>query len=388
MERSLFAQRLDEAAARARDFARNYIIEELPDELRFRVRLNSSCDAHLRGDERVFPGDSAPEVAARLVQVTAAQLVETLWRDGCSPEWVDLSVIGKVEGATLIEVTSCGRFVADDGFLYHQQEGYPPFHVVGPTLPVGWEEGQKFSLHHRTEATCLAEIDTLAEHADKVWFLTLFGDASTDEALARIPPLPSVEIIELKASPIRGPGLLHLARHPSLRVFRVYLLDDTDFFLPELPIMRTMATVLLANLPESSWGFEQVEAAWPELEWLDVIGHGALQLDGKCPRRLQRLAITARKLRGALRLPRRIGNLSLHLSDTGDAAMRELLNPVCDLGGLSLRGTPVGADLVEELVRRCRPEYLDVVGTRVGEAEVADLVARHSSLRRTLPNPS
>jgi hypothetical protein len=64
VDREIFARRFHEAAARSREFAQSYLEEELPAQLRFRVRLNSSYDGNpLRADETVYPGDSAPDRA-------------------------------------------------------------------------------------------------------------------------------------------------------------------------------------------------------------------------------------------------------------------------------------------------------------------------------------
>jgi hypothetical protein len=162
MDRELFARRLHDAAAAARDFARRYVEETLPDELRFRVRLNSSYDGNpLVKDEVVFPHDSGYEKANELKDCSEQQVLDLLWRDRCVPEWIDLSVIGQTGAATLIEVLSCGRFTADEGLLYHAHEGRPPFHVVGPALPPEWKEDERFSIHERSGCWTWPELERL-----------------------------------------------------------------------------------------------------------------------------------------------------------------------------------------------------------------------------------
>src|SRR4051794_7020080 len=115
MERALFAHRLDVAAAAARDFARSFVEEMLPDPILFRVRLNQSYDGHPRvGDEQVFPDDSSPGRAEALRLCRAAEVVETLWRDGKVPEWINATAIGETGTATLVELVCCGRFTAQE----------------------------------------------------------------------------------------------------------------------------------------------------------------------------------------------------------------------------------------------------------------------------------
>ena len=51
------------------------------------------------------------------------------------PEWVNVAVASETGTATVVELTCCGRFTAHDDRLYHRDEGYPPFHVLGPGRP-------------------------------------------------------------------------------------------------------------------------------------------------------------------------------------------------------------------------------------------------------------
>lgn len=130
----MFAQRLHEAATAARDFARTFIEETLPDPMLFRLRLNSSYDGNPRvGDEVVYPDDSSFQRAEELKACDEEAVVKSLWRDGRVPEWIDVAVIGETGTATLLQLMCCGRFTAQNDRLYHEREGRPPFHVTGPT---------------------------------------------------------------------------------------------------------------------------------------------------------------------------------------------------------------------------------------------------------------
>jgi hypothetical protein len=109
------------------------------------------------------------------------------------PEWIDVSVIGTTGAFTLLELVCCGRFTANDDILYHQHQGRRPFQVVGPTLPVGYLDGQRFSIYDRTECWSAQELERLDRHRLKVWSLELIGEAATDTSLRNLPELSRME---------------------------------------------------------------------------------------------------------------------------------------------------------------------------------------------------
>ena len=62
VDRATFEQRLREAGHRVVLFAREHVLQHLPDDLAFRVYPNQSFDGNPRvGDEVVFPDESLPE---------------------------------------------------------------------------------------------------------------------------------------------------------------------------------------------------------------------------------------------------------------------------------------------------------------------------------------
>jgi hypothetical protein len=76
-----------------------------------------------------------------------------LWVDGKIPQWINFTVHAADAAYTYIEISICARLTADNASLYHQQEGNPPFHVLGPELPPGWvsiAKSSKFSLGWRS----------------------------------------------------------------------------------------------------------------------------------------------------------------------------------------------------------------------------------------------
>ena len=142
MDRDEFATLLDAAARWARDYARGFVLESLPDAMTFRLLFNQSNDdiEPLRGCELVFPEDDGRQRSCR-----GPTAIDELWRDGRVPEWIDLCVSAVERRSTVIEALCCGRFTDDDRLLYHRAEGRPPFHVTSPVLPPGYN-GERFTL--------------------------------------------------------------------------------------------------------------------------------------------------------------------------------------------------------------------------------------------------
>jgi hypothetical protein len=385
MEREVFTQRFHEASAQARDFCRQFIDESLPDPMLFCLRLNASYDGNpLHEDERVFPEDSDGELARRLSRCTADEVVDVLWRDGIVPEWVNLTVIGEIETATLIEVLSCGRFTANEQLLYHQEEGRPPFHVLGPSLPVGFEHGQKFSIYNRSECWTRDELGLTARHAAKVWSLQLYGEDFDDEMIASLPVFDRMHILELRASRLNGCGLAGLSRQPTLHHLRLYLNHEGPFTAAHLPKLHYLQTVTIENLPAGSWGFPAI-AAETRLNELWLSTDHELLLDARLHGAFSSLTLRARSIDGEP-LPEKIVSLHLHLRDASDDDVERLLARVNAVTHLSLEGSPVSDNFVESLVSRWKLEYLNVVDTLVGDECVRRIRARYPKLR-THPNP-
>jgi hypothetical protein len=386
MDRALFATRLHEAAIAARTFAEKFIEEDLPELLRFRLRLNSSYDGNPRvGDEVVCPDDGTHERASELRDCSEQQVVDALWRDGRVPEWIDVAVTSETGSATLVQLLCCGRFTATDERLYHQREGRPPFHVTGPELPPRHQDGQRFSIHHRSECWSFDDVDHLRRHASKVWSLELIGPAFEDAVVVALPELPRMEILELKVSPLRGSALHDVGRHPKLRVLRIGLDRPDSFLVPELPELGGIELFEIEDLPARPWGSSDLLRKLPGGSELTFRARGALFLDGVCPPSVSRLGVTAKRVLGDLRLPARIESLCLHLSEMNDGDVERWLAGVKQIVGLDLGETPVSDAFVESLPSRFGLTYLNVVRPRVSDAAIARIAAAHPTMK-LLPN--
>jgi len=149
MEEMTFGSRFQAAAAKAYVFATSMVSETLPPDLRINLVLNSSYDGNpLEPDEVVYPQDSERD-RKTLERLTILDASRELCRDERIPEWIDVSVTDCTSDLTIIRALCCGRFTKEESSLYHVAEGYPPFHVVSPVLPPGWdsvEEKGRFSI--------------------------------------------------------------------------------------------------------------------------------------------------------------------------------------------------------------------------------------------------
>ena len=152
VDRSVFEQRVRKPAEQALQFARQFVVQPLPDQLVFRVYPNQSYDGHPRvADEEVFPDETLGNGCFH-GPWSVEEVVGFLWRHGKVPEWVDIAVESEDTCCTIIALRCCGRFTSQEELLYHRPGGCPPFSIKSPCFPPGlWsvEEQGKFDLHWR-----------------------------------------------------------------------------------------------------------------------------------------------------------------------------------------------------------------------------------------------
>jgi len=150
VERSTFEARLRAAAQLSVQFARVLIQKVLPEGVVFVVYPNQSYDGHPRvGDEVVFPGESLPDGQYH-GPWSAADVVDFLWRGGRVPEWIDTAVQAQLGDQTVVGLLCCGRFTAQEGRLYYQDQDPPGFGIKSPIIPRRWvsiEVSGKFPLY-------------------------------------------------------------------------------------------------------------------------------------------------------------------------------------------------------------------------------------------------
>ena len=404
MDKSVFSERLWRAAECARDFARTLVIERLPDAIRFEVHLNQSHDGNpLHPDERVYPEDTERIPASRRSRLTREEAVELLWREGAVPEWVNLSVSREDGEHTLIGLECCGRFTANTQRLYHEREGYPPFHVLGPSLSPSYdsEKGGRFSLYWYSEVRSRAELARLRERSLHVETLVLSGPDLDDGALEELAraPLPALNHLGLERTRIRGPGFRHFVDVPlrslswkvdpaltlDLRSLEPFSrLEQLEVEVQALPLEGVSALAALPGLKSfrlHAPAFADLGAlsCLDSLEELDVTGSRVKSLEVLA--RFQRLdslwlqgtAVEDEDLRAlvGLRGLRVLGLEETAVSDAGLAHLRKL----AALRTLNLDKTRVGDPGLKH-VARLRLRAVRLRGTQVTEEGVAWLRSR------------
>jgi hypothetical protein len=384
MDQEVFATRLAAAAEAARTFSQPRIVEHLPAPLVFRVQLNQSYDGHPpRPEERRFEEDSAPHRAAALNKCNAETAVATLWRDGYVPEWINVAVADETGTSTVIELVCCGRFTNDDAWLYHVQEGIPPFHVLGPTLPPR-DDGEPFSIHLRAECWDESDLAHLRSAAGDIWSFELQTEAFDGQSLSALPDMPNMEIFQHRACALAERGLSTFSRFPKLRMLRLHL-TDTFHIDSDGDSLDALADLTITNLPPKPWGHSSIGTVAPSLASAHFHAAGALWLDGAFGPSVRSVDLTATEIAGHPQLPSRLDSLTIRLTHATDQDVVTLLDGVTHVEALTLRGTPV-TDAVIPALERYGLRHLDLVDTAVTAAALARFHAEHPEVN-LLPRP-
>lgn len=137
MDRTTFADHFRRAAISAREFGQTFVIERLPEDLRFDVHFKFNPDVV---DDGTFEAEDG---------LSFDRALERVYRSDGIPMWIDISVSAEDGQCTILDVRASRELVGDDGRLWYYNEGYPPFHVQGPFLPPNYKEGVPFSLRRR-----------------------------------------------------------------------------------------------------------------------------------------------------------------------------------------------------------------------------------------------
>jgi len=169
--REEFARRLHAAAVRVLAYARELVVNSVPDEYRFDIRIVPHTQGPWRDGPLVDPLLLDLWHRSRdgvLRDVTADHAVAELWHDGRVPEWIDISLDAielphddRWRVVSFVELR-CSRDLVDDAQLWYANEGLPPFHMLGPPMPHDWSnrhtvdgqfdpKGRKFILPSRNK---------------------------------------------------------------------------------------------------------------------------------------------------------------------------------------------------------------------------------------------
>jgi hypothetical protein len=384
MDRELFERRFLEASSHAREFAKRFIEESLPEPLLFHVHLNSSYDRGAGPRFKLFPQDSSEKMALKSKHLSAGAVVDLLWRDGLVPQWADLTATGKTPDATLLDVTCCGRFIADESALYYTWTPFAPFGVKGPVLPVGWVEGQRFSIYHRSSCWSRGDLVRVMQHPSKLWSLELHGPDFRDDVVPEYLHSDSLELLEVGLVRLRGAGLRCIARLPKLRALRVSLRGGVDFFsFGHMPEAAQLEHLSLDGAPHAMKDVEQLVSSVPRLKSLRLSGQFDSAVDAQLlVPHLEELRLAFPHLPSWAKPGPSLRTLGIHAPASNDGELAVLLaDAPTGLDTIVLRGTPVTDAVFESLSRFPKLQYIDVVDTWVTAEGLGAFANKRPGLR-------
>jgi len=160
MDREILAQHLLTATERTRDFATQYVTNELPSSCRCLSSIGLAPVDRMRTDGGPFPAVSHrfhQHIAACLGPHGVDDVLAFLWRAGAVPRWIDTNAfategeftnVGLIFGQFEIDDTrlSCDLHFAASGL----SSGALPVQPVGSHLPPNWRDlgpNKQFDLH-------------------------------------------------------------------------------------------------------------------------------------------------------------------------------------------------------------------------------------------------
>jgi hypothetical protein len=114
MNKQLFKKRIIIASRLCRDFTDKHIAETLPTKIAFTIDNSTN-------------------------KINLEELLNTLWQENKVPVWVNLYVANFNASTVTLGVIYSESYSDDESQFYHQNEGFPPIHVVGPTIPEAWK---------------------------------------------------------------------------------------------------------------------------------------------------------------------------------------------------------------------------------------------------------
>ena len=383
MDLEVFMQRFVDAYRKAREFGQKYVTEDLPEKIMFNLKLNASYDKNASADVTLFPEDSNSKTAIRTKGIPESEVLQFLYRDGMVPQWVNLQLSGRTADATTITIESCGRFTAEEDYLYHRSEGWAPFHVLGPSLPVGFEKGDRFSIFTRSECWTLHELEYLQQVDARPWSLELSGPEFSDDLPAEILDFETVEILELRLTANSGKLLEAVSQMPKLRIIRITGCDLPEFSFAHLPpSVPSLTQLSFRGLPSTLTGGNALRRAFPNLAQLTLTSSKSLEWD-QAPDLigLERLTIALSNFPSWIGTIEGTEAVSLQLDNCTNKEIFELLQTgTSSLKRIDLRGTPVDDEIFDLLANIPNLEHFDVVNTNINLETLKEFTARRPEL--------
>jgi hypothetical protein len=215
-----------------------------------------------------------------------------------------------------------------------------------------------------------------------VWSLTLHGREFDEEELDALPPFPRLEILELKSIAIEDSAFTFLKKFPNLRVLRITFRETNQLDFQNLPPLNQLEVLEFYNVPPRVRGLNLLPQKAPLLSGMDLWSPHPWEIS-VFPKMvaLRRLFLQFPSVPQEFRLGslHTLTDLALGGDAFTDDIVLEILNQLCSLHSLVLRGTKIGNRVTEKLQTCQTIKFVDVVDTCVTEEAI-------QSLRDTRPD--
>lgn len=147
MTKDDFLKHLSHSSTVAHDFAKNYVLDELPMDFKYSVTLNASSDNLNLTQFDIYPNDNGKIIEF----VEEKEVIELLCRKDKVPVWIDISVESVYKANTIFRLLCAGRYSDNENELYYNNNGTGPFGVKSPNLAFDYIEGKKYKLKAKTK---------------------------------------------------------------------------------------------------------------------------------------------------------------------------------------------------------------------------------------------
>ena len=143
MTKTEFHTLLVDSTRHSFDFAKKYVLDNLPNDFKYTVKLNASLDDPNLKQFDIYPNDNDKVVKL----ISATEVVDLLCRKDKVPVWINVSVDSIYKNSTVFELLCAGRYSSDTNEFYYSKQGTGPFGIKSPIFPIGFkDDGTKFHL--------------------------------------------------------------------------------------------------------------------------------------------------------------------------------------------------------------------------------------------------
>ena len=128
MEKSEFESLLIKSSGYSYEFAKNYLVNDLPEIFKYTLQFNDYEEKELK---------------------SVLEVVDLLYKNGEVPVWIDISVDNIYKKFTVFKLLCSNEYSSDVEQLYYYKRGTGPFGIKSPYLPLYFKEGDKFDITKR-----------------------------------------------------------------------------------------------------------------------------------------------------------------------------------------------------------------------------------------------